>query len=93
MAKNWKQERPTWCPHTDCHFLRRVTDKMCGGKLPKAEPHDGDFNTHRICLNGVLSSGEVFNLQVNNSDLWWFAWLIMAMRHDIAAVEGRGEQP
>lgn len=25
----WRQERPSWCPHTDCLFRRRAMDDMC----------------------------------------------------------------
>lgn len=67
----WKQERPSWCPHTDCLFRFRVMDDMCGGRLPAPEPHDSDENTMRLCLNGADKDGGVFDLQVNRSDLWW----------------------
>ncbi len=60
----WKQERPSWCPHQDCVFCRRSQDALCGGRLPKPEPHEGDENTHRLCIK----AGEVFDLQVNNTD-------------------------
>jgi len=60
----WKQERPGWCPHQDCIFSRRSQDALCGGRLPKPEPHDGDENTHRLCIK----TGEVFDLQVNKTD-------------------------
>lgn len=70
--KVWKQERPKFCVHLDCQFIFRVTDSMCGGKLPSPEPHNGDFNTHRFCLNGATDDGGVFDLQINKSDRWWF---------------------
>ena len=54
-------------------------DDMCGGHLPTPVEHDGDFNHHRFCLNGVADNGGVFDLQVNNSDLWWFRWLFDAL--------------
>jgi len=44
----WKQERPNWCPHTDCLFKRRVQDAMCGGHLPTPVEHDGGFNDYRL---------------------------------------------
>ncbi len=65
----WKQERPTWCPHTDCGFCMRVHDSLCGGHLPKPEPHDGDFNDHRLCLR-FRDDGEVVDFQCNDTDLW-----------------------
>ena len=73
---DWKQERPTWCPHADCVFQRRAMDHLCGGQLPVPEPHDGDHNTHRLCIN----AGEpVFDLQVNASDLDWMRWIFDAL--------------
>ena len=77
--KVWKQERPEWCPHSNCLFAFRVTDAMCGGKLPEPEPHDRDFNTHRFCLNGASDSGGVFDLQINKTDIWWFKKLFAEM--------------
>lgn len=74
----WRQERPAWCPHPDCIFLRRVMDAACGGRLPEPQPHDsGDVpvNTHRFCLNGVDSTGDVVPVQLNASDLDWFRWV------------------
>lgn len=70
-----KQERPSWCPHQDCEFQRRVGDWICGGKLPEPIPHENDLNTHRFCLNHVLSFPNIFDLQVNKSDLDWFRWI------------------
>jgi hypothetical protein len=74
----WLQERPTWCPHLDCLFRRRAMDSICGGELPEPEPHLGDSNTHRVCLNGVIE-GEIFDLQVNATDLGWFRWIFDAL--------------
>lgn len=71
----YKQERPSWCQHESCLFLRRAVDHLCGGELPALEPHDGDFNTHRICIK----TEEVFDLQVNVSDLDWFRWIFDAI--------------
>ncbi len=79
MATEWKQERPTWCPHTDCIFKRRVMDGMCGGGLPNPVEHDGDFNNYRFCLNGAADNGGVFDLQVNDTDLGWFRWIFDAL--------------
>jgi len=71
----YKQEKPSWCEHEGCLFLRGAVDCLCGGKLPAPEPHDGDFNTHRICIGPE----EVFDLQVNVSDLDWFRWIFDAI--------------
>lgn len=79
MATEWKQERPKWCPHQDCLFQRRAMDSLCGGGLPEQVEHDGDFNTHRFCINGALPNDEVFDLQVNKSDLWWFRFIFEAL--------------
>jgi hypothetical protein len=46
---------------------------ICCGRLPKPEPHDDDFNTHRLCLNRAGENDGVFDLQVNKSDLFWIA--------------------
>lgn len=75
----WKQERPDWCPHGDCQFKRRAMDYMCVGHLTKFTKHDGDWNHHRLCLNGVSDTGSIFDLQVNNTDLWRFRWLFDAL--------------
>ena len=71
----WHQERPAWCPHQDCVFSRRSQDALCGGRLPKPEPHEGDENTHRLCIK----TGEVFDLQVNKADLGYFRWILDAL--------------
>jgi hypothetical protein len=78
-TQEWKQERPSWCPHTDCAFRRRAMDAICGGELPKPEDHDGTPNTHRVCWNGAGRAGEVLDLQVNGTDLGWFRWIFDAM--------------
>ena len=78
-TQTWKQERPTWCPHTDCLFRRRVTDDLCGGQLPEPVPHDETPNTHRVCFNGVAENGGVLDLQVNGSDLEWMRWVLDAL--------------
>ena len=72
----YKQEKPEWCKHKDCIFQRRVCDELCGGKLPKPEPHDGDLNYYRIC---VRTDGEIFDLKVNDSDLGWLRWVFDAL--------------
>jgi hypothetical protein len=71
----WQQERPSWCPHADCQFRRRSQDSVCGGELQRPTRHDGDYNTHRICIR----TEEVFDLQVNQSDLDWMRWIFDAL--------------
>ena len=64
-------ERPAWCPHTDCQFKCHSQEAFCVGTLPEPDPHDGDFNTHRMCLHGAKDDGEwTFDLKVNRSDAW-----------------------
>ena len=73
----WKQERPTWCHHKDCIFLRRAMDSFCGGKLPVPIKHNKGLNTHRFCLNE-----EVFGItdyMVNDNDLQWIRWIFDAL--------------
>ena len=75
----YKQERPAWCPHNECQFKRRAMDNACVGHLQTPTEHDGGFNHYRLCLNGVADNGGVFDLQVNNTDLWWLRWLFDAL--------------
>ena len=79
VGKVWRQERPEWCPHQSCQFVRRVTDAMCCGNLPEPQEHDGDFNIYRLCLNGAADDGGVFDLQINKTDISWFRWLFNAV--------------
>lgn len=73
--------KPDWCRHrATCRFIRSVSDSACGGRLPKPEPHDGDVNTHRICIR---TNADVFDLQVNRTDLWWLSELIGSIREDM----------
>lgn len=72
----WKQERPSWCPHKDCIFLRRVMDSACGGELPNPEPHGKDFNSNRFCMKEEQG---VIDYQVNHSDLEWLRWIFDAL--------------
>ena len=44
-------KRPDWCPHKECIFQVQSQNSMCRGKLSKPEPHDNDFNTHRLCID------------------------------------------
>lgn len=82
MNKTWKQERPDWCPHLDCLFLRRAMDNICGGRLPQPESHNEDFNTHRFCLVDVLPEDEIFDLQINKTDIGWFEFIFQAIKND-----------
>jgi hypothetical protein len=75
----YKQEKPAWCKHEDCVFQRRVLDNLCGGKLPTPERHETDFNFYRICIRTNVGEPNVFDLQVNNTDLDWFRWIFDAL--------------
>ncbi len=86
VVQSWTQERPSWCPHTDCLFRLRVQDSLCGGELPKPESHDSDENTHRLCIN----ADEVFDLQVNRSDLYHFRRVLSALDGRAQARGGKG---
>lgn len=71
-------------------------DAICVGHLPKPEPHDGDENIHRWCLNGAADNGGVFDLQINNTDLWWFRQMFSALdgkavEHTLAADEPKAD--
>lgn len=69
----WKQKRPNWCPHKKgCEYIMSVQAMICAGKLPEPEPHDGDFNTHRLCLKDALPNDEIFDLQINSGDIYHF---------------------
>lgn len=67
----WQQERPSWCPHSDCGFLVRSQDAICIGKLPTAQMHDGIENTHRLCQRGAPDDGEwLHKVEWNKGDAW-----------------------
>jgi hypothetical protein len=78
VGKQWKQERPEWCGHADCIFRRRAMDSFCGGELPAPEPHNGDMNTHRLCIR-FEDDGSTVDMQVNATDLGWMRWILDAL--------------
>lgn len=82
LLTEWKQERPEWCPHSDCGFVRRAQDALCCGNLPKAEPHGEGFNIYRWCLNGADKGGDPFDLQINRTDIFWFRKMFNALLGD-----------
>ena len=77
-SKEWKQERPKWCPYAGCIFTRRAMDNMCGGKLPKPLEHHGGMNTHRFCIRD-MDDGSSIDYEVNAVDLDWFRWIFDAL--------------
>jgi hypothetical protein len=72
MSEAWKaQERPAWCPHSDCCPMRQTQGMACVGELPERDPHGEDFNTHRLCVHGAKDDGEwTFDLKINRTDAW-----------------------
>ena len=66
-------------------------DAMCCGELPKPEPHDGDLNTHRLCLNGADKDGGVFDLQINSTDVWWLKKTLEPVHTDRLEAGGGGD--
>ena len=80
MTTEWKNERPVWCPHQDCKYRLRAQDAACVGYLATAVPHDGDMNIYRLCLCGVLPNNQVFDLQINDSDIYHFRRLFDALQ-------------
>ena len=51
-------------------------DNLCSGKLPEPTSHGEDWNTHRMCINGVLTNNEVFDLMINKADAWWLSYVL-----------------
>jgi hypothetical protein len=50
------------------------------GYLPEPVPHDKDTNIYRLCLNGVLPGDLVFDLQMNDSDIYHCRRLFEALQ-------------
>ena len=63
-------KKPDWCPHKTCSIIANSQELVCVGKLLKPEPHDNDFNTHRLCLDTRETEHGIFDLQINWSDSW-----------------------
>ncbi len=80
-------KKPNWCPHANCIVLTCFQDKMCSGKMPKPEPHDNDFNTHRLCLKDSLPNNEIFDLQVNRTDMYHFGLIFDGLMRSANAKE------
>lgn len=75
-------ERPNWCPHPDCIFLRNTQDMMCCGRLPVPIDHDGTPNTHRVCIDSTETHHGYMDLQINRADAWYFKRLMEAVMKD-----------
>jgi hypothetical protein len=75
--------RPAWCPHSDCSFLCQTQDAACVGRLPAPDPHDGDVNTHRLCLRGAQDDGGwTFDLKLNRSDAYHLKRMLDVLMKD-----------
>ena len=89
MPEEWKNERPAWCTHEDCRYCLRAQDALCIGHLPEPVAHGPDTNIYRLCIQ----AGEVFDLQLNDSDLFHFRRLFDALEmEDIKAMRERHER-
>lgn len=67
----WEQERPDWCPHSDCRFLVRSQDSVCIGEMPEPRMHGGIENTHRMCQRGAPDDGSWLHaVEWNRGDAW-----------------------
>jgi len=55
---------------------------MCAGRLRKPEPHDNDFNTHRLCINTTETGHGIVDLQINKGDMFWFQLLFKGLTED-----------
>ena len=73
-------KRPKWCPHPDCIFVLQMQNNICGGILPHLELHGNDFNNKRFCIDTRETGHGIMDLQVNNSDLWWFELLFKKLK-------------
>ncbi len=73
--EQWNK-RPQWCPHKDCQYLADSQSLMCKGRLPKPEPHEDDFNTHRLCINTEETGHGIFDLQINHTDAYLLSNLL-----------------
>lgn len=74
--------RPDWCPHVTCNFLCHSQNKVCIGLLPFKQEHDGDFNTHRLCLDTRETGHGIFDLQINWTDSWNLIRLLKLVKED-----------
>lgn len=70
--------RPIWCPYTTCQYIKQFQDCICVGRLPQKTEHDGDFNTHRLCISNSCENDVpfVFDLEVNKNDAYLLSRLL-----------------
>lgn len=77
------RDKPTWCTHEDCVFIRNSQEMLCCGRLPFPESHGVDYNTHRLCINTQETGHGIFDLQVNNTDVYWLMMTLGAIKKNI----------
>ena len=78
--------KPDWCPHlldSQCILMAQSQNKACIGKLPHPEPHDNDFNDHRLCLDTRETGHGIFDLQINWTDSWNLIRLLKLIKKDL----------
>jgi hypothetical protein len=83
----YRQERPSWCPHPTCIFKRRAMDSMCGGEIGGEVRETDEFdqlhiNDLRLCLNETHQpppTAKIVDFKVNASDLDWFRFVMDAL--------------
>lgn len=66
VKKYNNSKRPYWCPHKDCSFLKHSQLKVCVGRLPELDYHDGIPNDSRLCIE----ADGIIDLMVNESDIY-----------------------
>ena len=66
----WKQQRPEWCPHSDCGYAASSQGCICVGELPAPTPHLNSFNTHRLCITQSCPGDDewLFKLEISSGD-------------------------
>ncbi len=76
-------ERPVWCPHADCAVRCYVPDRLCTGRLPESVGHEGDFNTHRLCMWD--GAAEPTDYQINRTDIFWLQHVLATIKPEATA--------
>lgn len=76
------KDKPFWCAHIDCNFIKNTQDKLCCGRLSTPEQHDTDYNTHRLCLDIGELEHVIVDLAVNNTDVYWLMTTLQAIKTD-----------
>lgn len=88
-------DRPKWCPHQDCQPVCSLkggheTHVVCGGKLPRPEPHGEVFNTHRFCLADNDTCKPMLDMHLNRGD-WFVIGRVMGEMFPVADLVDRDQ--